>query len=122
MSSLQQTPRKDFYIHRGAPDPIIVRFRSGGAGGVLVAFDATLKFTYTSASGLVTLGVGTGITLSTDETVANSRATIQLTISQSRQIPDGALTAYELQRLVNGREEVFLNGFLVGAGGVNVDG
>jgi hypothetical protein len=122
MSSLQQTPRKDFFVHRGAPDPIIIRFRSGGANGILVAFDATLKFTYTSASGLVTLGVGSGITLSTDETVANARATIQLTIAQSRQIPDGALTSYELQRLIGSREEVFLNGFLVGSGGVNVDG
>lgn len=118
MSSTQSTPRKDFYVHIGAPDPIIVRYRAGGA---LVAFDSTLKLTYTNAAGSVTLGVGTGITLSADETVADARATIQLTTAQSRAIPMGALTSYELQRTVGSREEVILMGKLFGEGGGNPD-
>lgn len=121
MSSTQSTPRKDFYVHIGAPDPIIVRYRAGGESGALVAFDSTLKLTYTNAAGTVTLGVGTGITLSADETVADARAMIQLTTAQSRAIPMGALTSYELQRTVGSREEVILMGKLVGEGGGNPD-
>jgi hypothetical protein len=121
MSSVQSTPTKDFYIHVGAPDPIIVRYRAGGTDGTLESFDSTLKFTYDTGTGDVTLGVGTGITLSTDEAVSNSRATIQLTVAQSRTIPQGPLTNYEIQRTVSGREEVFLTGLLIGEGGDNPD-
>jgi hypothetical protein len=121
MSAVVQTPVKNFYVHIGAPDPIIVRYRSGGTSGTLVSLDSTLKFTYDTAAGRVTLGVGTGITLSTDEAVSNSRATIQMTVAQSRVIPEGPLTTYEIQRTDNGREEVFLMGTLIGEGGVNTD-
>jgi hypothetical protein len=121
MSAIQETPKKNFYVHRGAPDPIIVRFRAGGPDGTLVAFDSTIKFQYVNASGTVTLGVGSGITLSADETIADARATIQLSVAQSRQIPKGAVTKFEIQRSVSGREEVFLMGNLIGAGGDNPD-
>jgi hypothetical protein len=122
MSAVQQTPSKDFYIHRGAPDPIIVRYRAGGTDGTLVSFDSTLKFTFYNLAGTVTLGVGTGITLSTDEAVADSRATVQMTVAQSRTIPEGPLTKYEVQRTVGTREEVILMGMLIGEGGDNPDG
>jgi hypothetical protein len=122
MSSVQQTPAKDFYIHRGAPDPIILRFRAGGSGGDLVSFDSSLKFTFYNLAGTVTLGVGTGITLSTDEATANARATIQMSLAQSRTIPEGPLTKYEVQRVEGGREEVILMGMLIGEGGNNPDG
>jgi len=118
----EKTSRKDFYIHIGAPDPIIVRFRAGGEDGALVAFDSTLRFTFKTPSASVTLGVGTGITLSTDETVADARATIQLSVAQSRTLPPGALSTYEIQRTVGGREEVFLMGKLIAEGGDNPDG
>jgi len=122
MSAVQSTPTKDFYIHIGAPDPIIVRYRADGSEGDLVAFDSSLKFTFSNLSGTVTLGVGTGITLSTDETVANARATIQMTVAQSRAIPEGPLTRYEIQRTIGTNEEVFLMGLLIGEGGDNPDG
>jgi hypothetical protein len=121
MSAVQSTPTKDFYIHVGAPDPIIVRYRAGGSEGTLVAFDSSLKFTFSNLAGTVTLGVGTGITLSTDETVASARATIQMTVAQSRTIPEGPITHYEIQRTTEGREEVFLMGSLIGQGGDNPD-
>jgi len=121
MSSVQQTLVKDFYIHIGAPDPIIFRLRAGGSDGDLVAFDSSLKFTFDTGTGDVTLGVGTGITLATDEAIANARATIQLTVAQSRTIPDGPLTRYEIQRTTDGREEVLLMGNLIGEGGDNPD-
>lgn len=121
MSSVQATPSKNFYLHAGAPDPIIIRYRAGGTGGTLVSFDSSLKFTFSNLSGTVTLGVGSGITLSTDESVSNARATIQLTIAQSRTIPEGPLTSYEVQRTIGTREEVILMGLLIGEGGGNPD-
>lgn len=122
MSSVQSTPSKDLYVHIGAPDPIIVRYRAGGANGDLVSFDSSLKFTFSNAFGIETLTVGDGITLSTDEDVPNSRATIQLSIEQSRAIPEGPLSHYEIQRSIGPREEVFLMGQLIGEGGDNPDG
>lgn len=121
MPSTEKCQLQNFYIHIGAPDPINIRYRAGGAGGTLVGFDSTLKFTFINAAGTVTLGVGSGITLSTDEGVANARASIQLSIAQSRTIPEGALTRYEIQRAAAGREEVFLMGMLIGEGGGNPD-
>ncbi len=122
MSSVQATPSRDFYVHIGAPDPIIVRYRAGGTDGTLVSFDTSLKFTFFNAAGTVTLGVGSGITLSADETVPDARATIQMTLAQSRAIPEGPLTRYEIQRITGGREEVFMMGTLIGEGGDNPDG
>lgn len=121
MSSTQSTPKKDFYIHIGAPDPIIVQVRAGGADGTLTAFDSTLKLTFTNSAGTVTLGVSTGITLADEEAVTGARATAQLTVAQSRAIPVGALTTYEIQRTVGSREEVILMGKLIGVGGGNTD-
>lgn len=118
MSSTKPKPSRDFYVHAGAPDPIIIRYR---ANGVLSAFDASLKFNYVNSAGTTTLTVGSGITLSTDEGVANARATVQLTVAQSRLLPEGALTRYELQRTNGGREEVIIMGALVGQGGDNPD-
>ena len=122
MSSVSATLTKDFFVHIGAPDPIIFRYRAGGTGGTLVAFDSSLKFQFITPSGATVLGVGSGITLSTDETIANARATVQLTVAQSRSIPPGALTPYEIQRTISGREEVLLMGMLIGQGGDNPDG
>ena len=75
-SSTDPTPTKNLYVHIGAPAPIIVRYRAGGTGGTLVTFDSSLKFMFVNDSGSTTLMVGSGITLSTDETIANARATI----------------------------------------------
>jgi len=121
MSSVYETPTKNFYVHIGAPDPIILRYRAGGSGGTLLSLDSSLQFSFMGQNGLVNLGVGTGITLSDDEGVTNARATVQLTIAQSRAIPVGALTNYELQRIAGGREEVILMGTLIGFGGGNAD-
>lgn len=121
MSSIEGTPRKNFYVHVGAPDPIVVQFRAGGSGGTLVAFDSSLKFVVKTPTSTFTLGVGSGITLSAAETVSDARATIQMTAAQSRTIPLGALSTYEIQRTTGGREEVFLMGKLIAEGGDNPD-
>lgn len=121
MSIVQRTPSKDLYIQRGAPDPLYFRFRAGGVNGTLVSFDNSLKFTFVNCGNTTTLGVGSGITLSTDETIANARATVQLTVAQSRTIPEGPMTYYEVQRTISGREEVIFSGNLIGEGGNNPD-
>lgn len=121
MSSTEATPKSDFYIQIGAPDPIKFQYREGGSGGVLQAFDSSLKFYYVNSNGTVTLTTTSGITLSSAEGVANALATIQLTVAQSRLIPPGAMTSYEVQRTVSGREEVILMGRLIGEGGYNPD-
>ena len=122
MSSVRATLKQNFFVHIGAPDPIIFRYRAGGTGGTLVAFDSSLKFQFVTPSGATVLGVGSGITLSTYETIANAQATVQLTVAQSRSIPPGALTPYEIQRTISGREEVILMGKLIPTGGDNPDG
>ena len=42
-------------------------------------------------------------------------------VAQSRAIPEGPLTRYEIQRTTSGREEVFMMGTLIGEGGDNPD-
>ncbi|MCA3574827.1 MAG: hypothetical protein IOC86_13010 [Aestuariivirga sp.] len=118
MSTIGATPKKNFGVHRGAPAPIRIRLRGGG---VLVSFDNSLKFTVTHPTGSFTLGVGTGITLSAAEAVSNAEATIQLSVAQSRQLPLGALSTYEIQRTAGGQEQVFLMGKLIAEGGGNPD-
>lgn len=86
-----------------------------------MSFDGSLTFTFSNAAGVVTLGVGTGITLEDDEAVTNARAVVQLTVAQSRAIPDGPLTKYEVQRTSGGRESVIFMGLLIGEGGDNPD-
>jgi hypothetical protein len=114
-------PRKNFYIHIGAPDPIIFEYRAGGSEGNLVALDSTLKFTVRTPTSSFTLGVGTGITLSESESVSDARATIQMTVAQSRTIPLGSMTVYEIQRTVSAREQVIMMGKLIAEGGDNPD-
>jgi hypothetical protein len=122
MSAVMPAPRKDFFVHSGAPDPIVFRRRVGGAAGALLSFDSTLRFQYVTPSSAIVLSVGNGITLAADEAVANARAIVQMTVAQSRAIPAGTVTRYEVQRVTAGREEVILMGRLIGYGGDNPDG
>jgi len=125
MSSIEPTPTRTFYVQIGAPDPIAFQYRAGGTGGTLQSFDSSLKFRYTNRNGTVDLTTSSGITLSDvvedAVTYTNALATVQLTVAQSRLIPAGNFTAYEVQRTVSGREEVIFMGRLVGQGGDNPD-
>lgn len=125
MSSTEKTPTQNFYVQIGAPDPIMFQYRVGGTDGTLVTFDSSLKFRYTNRNGTVDLTTSSGITLDDvvedSVTYADARATVQLTVLQSRSIPAGNFTAYEVQRTVSGREEVILMGRLIGQGGDNPD-
>jgi hypothetical protein len=47
--------------------------------------------------------------------------TLSLPASITRNIPAGRLTKYELERRIDGSEEVLLAGFIIGEGGANAD-
>ena len=125
MSSTEKTPTQNFYVQIGAPDPIAFQYRAGGTGGTLQSFDSSLKFRYTNRNGTVDLTTSSGITLEDvvedSVTYTDAQATVQLTVLQSRSIPAGNFTAYEVQRNVAGREEVIFMGRLIGQGGDNPD-
>ena len=109
---VNMTPSKDFEIFRGAPLPIAIRNR---VNGVLRAFQATLQMTLKPKTGNIILTVGSGITLSVDEGVANARATILLTNAQSLLVPEGSKCAYEITEGAAGNRVVVMAGTLVGS-------
>lgn len=117
---INDTPVVDYAVHIGAPKPIQFQVRQS-SGGVLRAFDTTLKMRITYPTGSLDLTVGSGITLSTAETVSNAVVTAQLTVAQSRLIPEGNLSSYEIQETVSGVERAVLMGRLTGRGGLNSD-
>lgn len=117
---INDTPVADFVIHIGAPKPIQFQIRQT-RGGTLRAFDSTLKMRVTYPTSTINLAVGSGITLSNAEGVTNAVVTAQLTVAQSRFIPEGNFASYEIQEGVVGSELPVLMGALVGRGGANSD-
>ncbi len=120
MSVTEPTPTRNLYQAIGGPEAIIFQIRAG-AGGLLTAFTTAVKFIVTSKAGstLMTLTNGSGITLSTSESVANGRATVQLSVAQSRLLSKGRMQRWELQ---DGSPEVIKAlGWLTGEGGENPD-
>lgn len=107
---------QNFYVSRGAPDPWVIRNR---VGDVLQTFDPAIVMTVVTPTSTFALTVGNGITLTTDEGILNSRATIQLTEAQSLLVPVGNYSSYELQILDDGNERILLRGRLIGVGGDN---
>lgn len=118
MAVSNQTPRRDFEIHRGAPQPIVIQKR---VSGTLQAFDSSLRFRAFYGSTTINLTVGSGITLASAESVSNARATITISETQSRLVPDGSLMVYEIEMGSPGAETPVLMGRLIGVGGYNAD-
>jgi hypothetical protein len=52
---------------------------------------------------------------------AGGEITLSLPASMTREIPTGRMTRYELERRVDGSEEVLIAGFIIGEGGANAD-
>ncbi len=120
MTPLNDTPNRPLAIHRGAPKPLAMRFRQG-TGGVLRTISNTIKMTITYPEGTIELTVGNGITLADEESITNARATIVPTVNQSRLIPVGNRSTYEVQEIINGIEQAILYGRVIGRGGENSD-
>lgn len=118
--ALNDTPSQDFIIHIGAPKPIIFRVRQG-EGGLLRAFDSSLVMRVVHPAGTFDLTPGNGITLSSDEGVADALVTARLSIEQSRLIPPGGRTRFEIQETAGGGDTIVLMGALIGKGGGNPD-
>lgn len=120
MSVTEPLPTRTLYQAIGGPEAIIFQIRAS-SGGVLTAFTTAVKFIVTSKAGvtLMTLANGSGITLSTSESIANGRATVQLTVAQSRLLTKGRMQRWELQ---DGNPEVIkAAGPMVAEGGDNPD-
>ena len=120
MTTAGKAPSYDWNVFRGAPKPIAFRARDS-VTGVLRSFDSTVIMRVTHPTGTFDMTVGGGLTLSTDETVANARITAQLTIAQSRLIPKGNLSSYEVQEGAAGAERGVFYGRLIGFAGDNPD-
>ena len=118
MAVHNKTPRKDIEIHRGAPKPVVLQVRSSGT---LQAFTSAVRMRAFYGSVTINLTVGSGITLETAESIANGQATITLTETQSRTVPDGPLMVYELEDGAPGAETPVMMGRLIGVGGYNAD-
>lgn len=115
-----KAPHYNWQVFRGAPLPMPFRVRIASTG-LLRSFDSTILMRVTHPAGTFDLTVGTGLTLSDDEAVTNARVTAQLTIAQSRLVPIGNLTAFEIQEGGSGAERGVLYGRLIGYGGDNPD-
>lgn len=120
MSVTKPTPTKPLYQAIGGPKPIVFQ-RRDVEGGTLQAFTTYVKFIITSKNGttLLTLANGSGITLSTSESVALGRATVQLTVQQSRLLTKGRMQRWELQD--GSPEVIFCGGPMIGEVGDNPD-
>jgi hypothetical protein len=81
----------------------------------LRGFQNTLQMTLKPKTGTIVLTVGSGITLSTDESVVNARATILLSNAQSLLVPEGSKCAYELTEGAVNARTVVMAGVLVGS-------
>ena len=120
---------QNFHMARGAPDPLRIQIRSFGttAPGDLTVFDATVVCRIVYPGGTLDLTVGAGITLEpgitvgSEITVLNAQIVIRLTELQSRLIPLGGLSTYEVQSGVAGSERLLLMGRLIGVAGNNPD-
>jgi hypothetical protein len=109
------TPRANFEIHRGAPNPI--EFVQTDDTGAYVQFDSTLTFSAETSTGVsISKSVGSGITLSIYDSTANAKVSIQLSTAESETIPLGLNTDYEIVKGSAGSERGVMIGKLNGVG------
>ena len=113
---LNHTPDTSFAIWRGAAVPLVVR-NFNRLDGVYEAFAASLALRVKVRNvASFTLAVGSGITLSSWNGVANALATCLLSEAQSLLIPSGRFASYELTEGAPGSLSIVMAGSLVGEG------
>ena len=104
----------DIEIYRGAPLPFVF-FEDEVDTGTPIARDPTITMTVTpKGAASFTLAVGSGITLSTYNAVANAKVTILLSNAQSLQVPEGKHCVYEITEGPTGNKVVVMAGSLIG--------
>ena len=118
-----QTAAADLALHVGAMEPWRFQFRAGGLTGTLVPFPvtSTLQLTWGRTPETLVLTVGGGLTLEDVEGVTGGRLVARLTNAQSRTLPAGALTRYELQTGAAEAERALFMGKVTVIGGMNPD-
>lgn len=110
-------------LHVGAMEPWRFQFRAGGLTGTLVPFPSTtkLQLTWGTTPTTLVLTVGSGLTLEDAESVVEARLVARLTNAQSRTLPAGSLTRYELQTGAAEAERALFMGKVTVIGGLNPD-
>lgn len=83
-------------------------------GAVIPLTGSTFQYRAVTDAGSVV--IDRTLTPGDDDTVD-----IALTLAESRLLPLGALTAYEVERRIDGTQETWLMGTIAGLGGVNPD-
>ena len=119
-----ETVEKDLSLHVGAMEPWRFQVREGGAGGTLTSFtgDEVLRLTYGLSASTIDLTDGDGLEYEDAEGVTDARIIARLTNAQSRLLPNGSLTKYELQTGDGATERVIIMGRVKVKGGLNPDG
>ena len=85
----------DWQLDKSAPAPMIFRRRST-VDGLLETRLSSVAATITDGTTTLSKSLGSGITLSTEETVTNSTVTLQLTSSDLSSFAVGNFATYEL--------------------------
>lgn len=114
-----ETIKKDLAIHVGAMVPWRFTWK---AGGFRVPFNGNEKLIFTwGKTGSLTLSAGSGITYETVDGLVNARLVARLTNAQTRLLPKGLLTSYEMQTGVAEQERALFMGRVLVEGGANPD-
>lgn len=109
---IEVTPRADFNVRHGNTGVI------GNPAGLVFTFVGETMTGRTYHFRAVARGQEV---LAKVATVAGTTVTVPITIAESRTIPVGSLTRYELEQRVDGQEVTRVHGFLIGVEGVNDD-
>lgn len=112
-TTINQRDALDIEISRVSADAVVFRNKQDG---VYQAFAATLSLIAKDSTGqvLFTLAIGSGITLSTYNSVANAQATVLFTEAQTAMIPKNGLTTYILVEGTLGTRTLHAWGNLIG--------
>jgi len=119
-----ETVEVDLALHVGAMEPWRFQVRAGGVAGTLTSFtrNEVLRLTWGTTPTVLDLTNGNGLTYENAEGVTDARIVARLTNAQSRTLPNGSLTKYELQTGDAEAERAILMGRVKVKGGLNPDG
>lgn len=112
MAVIEFTPQADFNIRHGNTGVI------GNPAGLVFTF---VGETMTGRTYHFRAVAGGQEVLAKTATIEGTTVTVPITVAESREIPVGKLTQYELEQRVDGQEVTRAFGFLIGIPGVNDD-
>jgi len=108
---LLTVPKQDIAVDRDGPAPF--DWYQSDSSDTPVARAATLVCVITDGTNTVTKTVGGGITLSTQDAVANALVTLQLTTADLEDFQTGNFQSYEFREGASDPKRTLLKGRLV---------